>query len=78
MPCLHGETRARPDLALEALGDFQNQPGRHQGALARQDEQRPVLGNRGAQIHAGRARGLVGRKRQAFAVRQPDDADAGR
>ena len=68
---------ARPDLALEAGWDLEDEAGRHQGALARQDEQRPVFGHGGAQVHARRASGLVGGQRQAFRVGQADDDERG-
>ena len=72
---LEGEAGARPHLALEAFRDFHDQAGRHQRALARQEQQRPVLRHGGAQVHAGRAGGLIGRQGEAVAMRQPDEAD---
>ena len=69
---------ARPDLAFKALRDLHDQTGGHRETAARRNFQRCILFDCGAQIHPRRTRRLIGRKIEAFAMRQADDKQLGR
>ena len=72
---LRGEPRAWPHLRLEAFGQRDRKSCRHHCLLAGRKHQRRAFRNRREQIEPGRMPALIGRQRQAFAMRQLADVD---
>src|SRR4051794_37265683 len=67
---LCGEPGARAHLRLVSLWQCDHEAGRDQRMLAKAERDRCFTWNRGQQIEPGGIRALVGRQRQAPAVRQ--------
>jgi len=64
-------------LAFEALRDLHDQAGGHSETAARGNLQRCIFLDGGAQIHAGGTGCLIGRKIEAFAMRQANNKKLG-
>src|SRR5262245_7326874 len=65
---------ARPHLRLKPRRQFQDEAGGDEGACAGSKPERATLGDRGEQIHTGRAIALITRQIETLRVGQPHHA----
>src|SRR4051812_40063487 len=70
-----GKARAWPHLGLIAGWQRDGQPGRHDSVFSGRQDQRRFRRHGRQQIEAGGVSTLIGRQRQAFAMRQLTDVD---
>src|SRR6267142_7048980 len=72
---LGGKSGARPYLRFMSCRQRNRQPGRHHRVFAGRQDQGRIRRHRREQIEPGGVGALIGRQRQAFAVRQLADVD---